>query len=203
MQDLQTKRLIVGGSGSGADADVFPTVIRNLLPANIELISGYPGSNDILLAMERGEVDGYCGWSWSSIVSQRPGWLAEGKINILVQLALEKHPDLPDVPLVTEFVDRQDALMAMELILARQKMGRPYLAPPGIPAERREALRRAFDATTRDPAFRADAKRLQLHLNPITGEEIDTIIARIYGASESTVRLARHAIRKTRRQESQ
>ena len=199
MQDLQTRQLIVGGTGSGSDTDVFPTVIANLLEANIRLISGYPGGNDILLAMERGEVDGRCGWSWSTVLSRRPEWLAEGRINILSQLALEKHPDLPDVPLITEFADSEDELMAMELIFARQVMGRPYLAPPDIPAERHEALRRAFDATTRDPEFRADAERLQLELNPVSGEEVDALINRIYGASDSAVQLAADAIVKTDR----
>ena len=199
MQDLTTKQLIVGGTGSAAGTDIFPIVFSNLLDANIKLISGYPGGNDILLAMERGEVDGRCGWSWSTVVSTRSEWLDEGKINILVQVALEKHPDLPDVPLVTEFADSDNELMALELIFARQVMGRPYLAPPGIPAERREALRRAFDATTRDTEFRAEAARLQLELNPVSGEEIDMLITRIYGASDSAIRLAADAIRRTDR----
>jgi len=194
MQDLETMELIVGGTGSGSDTDTFPIVISNLLAANIKLISGYPGGNDILLAMERGEVDGRCGWSWSTVLSRNADWLAEGKLNILVQVALQKHPDLADVPLITEFADSEDELMAMELIFARQVMGRPYLAPPGVSAERHEALRRAFDATTRDPEFLADAERLQLELNPVSGEEIDALITRIYAASDNAIRLASDAI---------
>lgn len=194
MQDLETRELIVGGTGSGADTDTFPIVMSNLLTANIKLISGYPGGNDVLLAMERGEVDGRCGWSWSTIKSRNADWLAEDRINILVQLALEKHPDLAHVPLITDFADNEDELMAMELIFARQVMGRPYLAPPGIPADRHEVLRRAFDATTRDPEFLADAERIQLELNPVDGEEIDALIVRIYGASENAIRLASDAI---------
>lgn len=194
MEDLETMELIVGGTGSGSDSDIFPTVISNLLDVNMTLISGYPGGNDILLAMERGEVDGRCGWSWSTVLSRSADWLAEDKINLLVQVALAKHPDLPDVPLITDFADSEDELMAMELIFARQVIGRPYLAPPGIPAERHEALRRAFDATARDPEFLADAERIQLEINPVNGEEIDTLIARSYGASENAIRLASDAI---------
>ena len=194
MEDLETMELIVGGTGSGSDTDIFPTVIRNLLGVNMTLISGYPGGNDVLLAMERGEVDGRCGWSWSTMLSRNADWLAEGRINILVQVALAKHPDLPDVPLITEFAETDDEAMAMELIFSRQVMGRPYLAPPGIPADRHEALRRAFDATTRDPEFLADAERIQLELNPVSGEEIDALIARIYGASQNAIRLASDAI---------
>ena len=197
MEDLETRELIVGGTGSGADTDTFPIVMNNLLSANIKLISGYPGGNDVLLAMERGEVDGRCGWSWSTVQSRTPDWLAEGKINILTQVALEKHPDLPHVPLITEFADSEDELTAMELIFSRQVMGRPYLAPPGIPAERHEALRRAFDATARDPAFLADAERIQLEINPVSGEAIDALITRMYAAPETAVRLASDAIIKT------
>jgi tripartite-type tricarboxylate transporter receptor subunit TctC len=199
MQDLFTKQLIVGGTGSGSDTDVFPIVMSNLLGAHIKLISGYPGGNDILLAMERGEVDGRCSWSYSTLISRRPEWLEEGKINLLVQLALAKHPDLPDVPLVTDFAKNDDERKALELIFSRQVMGRPYAAPPGIPAQRLQALRRAFDETARDAAFRAEAERLELELNPVSGEEIDALIGRIYGASDNAVRLATDAIRKTDR----
>ena len=195
IQDLRTRELIVGGTGSGSDTDIFPTVLANLLGFNIRLISGYPGGNDILLAMERGEVDRRCSWSWSTLISQRPEWLAQDKINILVQSALQKHPALPDVPLVMEFARTEDERMALELIFARQVMGRPFLAPPAIPAERREALRHAFDATAADPAFLADAARLQLELNPVGGAEIDALIERIYAASPTAVELAVEAIR--------
>jgi tripartite-type tricarboxylate transporter receptor subunit TctC len=182
MRDLETKKFIVGATGSGADTVTFPVVISNLVTPNIKLIPGYPGGNDVLLAMERGEVDGRCAWS------------TEGRINILVQLALEKHPDLPNIPLITDFADNEDELMAMELIFSRQVMGRPYLAPPRIPIDRHTALKNAFDATTRDPDFLADALRIQLEINPVNGQEIDDLIARIYDASDDVVRLASEAV---------
>lgn len=195
--DLYTHELIVGGTGAGSDTDVFPLVLRNLLGARIKLIPGYPGGNDILLAMERGEVDGRCSWSWSTLSAQRPEWVEEGKINLLVQLALAKHPDLPDVPLVTDLAKTDDERMALELIFSRQVMGRPYVAPPSVPTDRLEALRSAFTATTRDPAFLAEASHLGLEVNPVGGADIDALIARIYGASPTAVRLAAEAIRKT------
>jgi tripartite-type tricarboxylate transporter receptor subunit TctC len=193
--DLRTHRFIVGGTGSGSDTAIFPLVLKNLLGFDIKLIPGYPGGNDVLLAMERGEVDGRCGWSWATVKATRPDWVEEGKINILLQLALDKHPDLPDVPLVTELARTEDERQAMELIFARQVMGRPYTAPPGVPAERLDALRRAFDATARDPEFLADAAKVGLELNPVSGEQIDAVIARIYGARPSAVKLATDAIR--------
>jgi tripartite-type tricarboxylate transporter receptor subunit TctC len=196
VEDMRTHELIVGGTGSGSDTDTFPVALTNLLGLKIRLISGYPGGNDVLLAMERGEVDGRCGWSWGSVVAVRSEWLAEDKVNILLQMALDKHPDLPDVPLVMDLARSDDERMAMELIFSRQVMGRPYLAPPGIPAARREALRRAFDATLTDPAFLADARRIDLELNPVTGEQVEALLTRIYGASPAAVRLAADAIRK-------
>lgn len=195
VEDMRTHEFIVGGTGSGSDTAIFPLVLRNLLGLDIKLISGYPGGTDVLLAMERGEVDGRCGWSWSTVMATRPDWVEEHKINILLQLALDKHPDLPNVPLVTDLARTDDERQAMELIFARQVMGRPYTAPPGVPAERLEALRRAFDATTRDPEFLADAAKLDLEVNPVTGEQVAALITRIYGATPAAIELATNAIR--------
>ncbi|HEY5623130.1 MAG TPA: hypothetical protein VIV14_05170 [Gammaproteobacteria bacterium] len=195
MEDLQTQELIVGGTGSGSDTVIFPVVLKNLLGANIRLISGYPGGNDVLLAMERGEIDGRCGWSYSSLSSTRGDWLERGQITILSQLALAKHPDLTEYPIITEFADSENELAAMEIIFSRQVMGRPYLAPPGIPGERLEALRRALDAVALDPEFLADAAQLQLEVNPVTGEDVEALLDRIYGATDAAIELASSAIR--------
>jgi len=194
MADLATQELIVGGTGSGSDTVVFPVVLKNLLGVNIRLISGYPGGNDVLLAMERGEVDGRCGWSFSSLSSTRGDWLETNQITILAQLALAKHPKLPDVPLITEFADNDNELSAMEIIFARQVMGRPYLAPPGIPADRLDALRGALDAVARDPEFLRDAEQLKVEINPVSGENVDALLERVYGASAAAIELAASAI---------
>ncbi len=195
MQDLQTQELIVGGTGSGSDTVIFPVVVKNLLGANIRLISGYPGGNDVLLAMERGEVDGRCGWSYSSLSSTRGDWLAQNRVTILSQLALAKHPDLADYPIITDFAESENERAAMEIIFSRQVMGRPYLAPPAIPADRLEALRRALDAVALDPEFLNDAAQLQLEVNPVTGEDVDALLERIYTASDAAIELAASAIR--------
>src|SRR5947208_2148066 len=131
--ELLTKPLTVGGTSSAADTDQFPRILNGVFGTKMKVITGYPGGNDVNLAMERGEVDGRCGWSWSSVKSTRGSWLTDKKITILMQLSLSKHPDLPDVPLVTDLAKTDEQRQILRLIFARQVMGRPYLAPPGIP----------------------------------------------------------------------
>ena len=128
-----------------------------MLGTKFKIVTGYPGGNDIDLAMERGEVKGRCGWSWSSVVATHKRWIDDKKINVLVQLSLDKHPDLPDVPLVMDFAKTDEQKQIFRLIFARQVMGRPFLAPPGVPKDRADALRKAFMDTMKDPEFLADA----------------------------------------------
>jgi len=178
--DLQTKEMTVGGTGASADDDQFPKVVNGVLGTKMKIVSGYPGGNDVVLAMERGELQGRCGWSWSSVKATHGSWIAEKKLNILVQLALHKHPDLPDVPLITDLATTDKQRQVLRLIFARQAMGRPFLAPPGIPADRAAALRTAFMETMKDPAFIADAEKAQLEVNPVAGEELQKLVAEIY-----------------------
>ncbi|MGH6768403.1 MAG: hypothetical protein ACRECO_05200, partial [Xanthobacteraceae bacterium] len=140
-------------------------------------ISGYPGGNDINLAMERGEVQGRCGWSWSSVKSTRWSWYTDGKVKVLIQLSLEKHEDLPKVPLIVDLADTPDEKQILTLIFARQALGRPFLAPPNVPQARVDALRKAFMATMKDKQFLAEAKKGKLEVNPITGEAVQKIMA--------------------------
>jgi tripartite-type tricarboxylate transporter receptor subunit TctC len=178
--DLRTKEMTVGGTGASADTDQFPKVVNGVLGTKMKIVSGYPGGNDVVLAMERGELQGRCGWSWSSVKATHGSWIAEKKLNILVQLSLQKHPDLPDVPLIIDLAKTDEDRQILKLIFARQVMGRPFLAPPGIPAERVEALRQAFTATMTDPAFMADAEKSQLEVNPVAGDDLQTLVAEIY-----------------------
>jgi tripartite-type tricarboxylate transporter receptor subunit TctC len=178
--DLQTKEMTVGGTGASADDDQFPKVVNGVLGTKMKIVSGYPGGNDVVLAMERGELQGRCGWSWSSVKATHGSWIAEKKLNILVQFALHKHPDLPDVPLITDLATTDKQRQVIRLIFARQVMGRPFLAPPGIPADRAAALRTAFMETMKDPAFITDAEKAQLEVNPVGGEELQKLVAEIY-----------------------
>jgi tripartite-type tricarboxylate transporter receptor subunit TctC len=178
--DLYAKPLTVGGTGGGADTDVFPQILNAVLGTKIKVIAGYPGGNDVNLAMERGEVQGRCGWSWSSLQSTHKDWIAQKKIVVLIQLALSKHPDLPDVPLITDLAKTEEQKQILKLIFARQVMGRPFLAPPGLPAERVEALRQAFLDTMQDKEFLADADTAQLEIKPVTGPAIEKLVKEIY-----------------------
>jgi tripartite-type tricarboxylate transporter receptor subunit TctC len=125
-------------------------------------------------------LQGRCGWSWSSVKATHGAWIAEKRLNILVQLSLHKHPDLPDVPLVVDLATTDEQRQILQLIFARQVMGRPFLAPPGIPADRAEALRKAFMDTMTDPAFIADADKSQLEVNPVAGDDVQKLVAEIY-----------------------
>jgi tripartite-type tricarboxylate transporter receptor subunit TctC len=195
-EDLLTTPLIVGGTGPGADTDTFPRIMNNVLGTKLKLVTGYPGGNDVLLAMERGEVEGRCGYSWSSAKARKADWLAEGKMNILVQMSTGKHEDLPNVPLIMDLAKSQADKDALELIYARQEFGRPFLAPPGIPADRAEALQAAFMETMKDPEFLEDAKKQDLEINPVSGKRVGELIAKIYKAPKEVVMLAKEASEK-------
>ena len=180
LEDAFTKELIVGGTGQAADTDQFPRILNGVLGTKFKIVTGYPGGNDVTLAMERGEVKGRCGWSWSSVVATHKRWIDDKSVTVLVQLSLSKHPDLPDVPLVMDFAKNEDQQQMFKLIFARQVMGRPYLAPPGVPKDRADALRKAFDETMQDPGFRADAEKAQLEINPVNGAEVETLVKDLY-----------------------
>jgi tripartite-type tricarboxylate transporter receptor subunit TctC len=189
--DLMKKELLIGGTGPGDDTIQFGKVLSGVLGAKLKIIAGYPGGNDAVLAMERGELQGRCGWSYSSIKAAHPDWLAQKKIAILVQFALAKHPELPDVPLITDLARNEDQQKLLKFVFARQVMGRPYLAPPGLAPATVAALRRAFMATMADKEFLADAERSKLEITPVSGERIQELVTELYKTPpELTKRLA-------------
>src|SRR5215210_3980071 len=192
--DMLTKPFTVGGEGSGSDPDIFSAMLRNAFGVKLKTVSGYPGSNEVALAMERGEVDGRCGWSWSSIKATRADWLSGKKVNVVVQLSLTKSPELPEVPLVTEFATTERQQQILKLILSRQVMGRPFAAPPGVPEDRKQALRAAFDATMADAEFRADVTSRGLEVNPVSGAEDDKLMAQLYDTPPEAIAETKAAI---------
>jgi tripartite-type tricarboxylate transporter receptor subunit TctC len=194
-EELYSKQLTVGGTGAAADTDQFPRILNNVLGTKMKIVTGYPGGNDVNLALERGEVDGRCGWSWSSVESTRASWLKDKKINILVQLALQKHPELPDVPLITDQAKNEEQKQILTLIFARQALGRPYLAPPGIPQDRVDALRKAFMDTMKDGEFLAEAEKAQLEITPIAGDALQKLVADVYKTPPEIAQKAADALK--------
>ena len=193
-QDMLTKRTLIGASGAGADSDAFSIVLRNLFHLPMKIVAGYPGGADMNLAMERGEIDGRCGWSWSSILSTKRDWLVNKQIQITVQIALAKHEDLPDVPLIMDLVNDQQRSAALKVIVSRQSIARPFAAPPEVPMERIDALRRAFDQTAADPDFLAEMRRDALEVRPVAGAEVQNLLEEIYASPPEAVKLARELL---------
>jgi tripartite-type tricarboxylate transporter receptor subunit TctC len=192
--DVLTKQFLVGGEGAEADPDIFANMYKNVLNAKMRLVTGFGGTSQIALAMQRGEIQGACGVSWTTIKAQHPDWIRDKKVNLLIQAAREKDPELPDVPLANDFMKTTEQKQIYEVALVGELMARPFAAPPGIPADRKAALLAAFDATMKDPAFLAEAKRLALDVHPVTGAEIDAMIAELYALPKDVIARATKAM---------
>jgi tripartite-type tricarboxylate transporter receptor subunit TctC len=183
-----TKELVVGATGPAADTVQFPKIANGVLGTKFKIITGYPGGNDIDLAMERNEVQGRCGWSWSSVKATHPTWLPQKRINILFQMGLSKAPDLPGPPLIMDLAKTDEDRAIFKLVFGRQVMGWPYILPPGVPNERVAAFRKAFMDTMKDKEFLADAAKRKFDINPVTGEAIQKLVQDIYATPAAVVR---------------
>ncbi|MEE2654260.1 MAG: hypothetical protein VX434_00755 [Pseudomonadota bacterium] len=191
-KELKSKETIIGGGGKTSDNEVFAMFAQNLLGAKFKLISGYPGMKVMFLAMQRGEIDGVCGWSWTGVKKQKVAveWYKAKKLNVLLQFALQKHPELPNVPLITDLAKNASEKAQMELIFSRQTMGRPYLMPPGVNSERVEMMRKAFIATMKDPEFNAFAKKTKMEVNYVSGSDVQKLVNRVLNTPKATVQAA-------------
>ena len=189
-QVLAKQEFIVGSAGAGGSIDTVPTIMNNLFGTNIKVIGGYASGTAILLAMERGEVHGRCGWSMSSMMGSHPHWVKEKKVHFIIQTALEKHPDLPDAPLIMDYAKTEEQKGVLELVFAQQAISRPILGPPGVPTDRLAALRQAFHATMKDAEFLAEADKQGLDISPTTAEEIEAQLKRLYAMPEAIVKKA-------------
>jgi tripartite-type tricarboxylate transporter receptor subunit TctC len=194
--DALTKPFALAGEGSGSDPDSFARILKNIFGAKVKLVTGYPGGSEMNLAIERGEVDGRCGWSWDSIKSTRPEWLRDRKINLLAVFSLQKAADIPaDVPLIGDLAGSDELRQILRIHLAGQALGRPFFTSPGVPDDRKAALRAAFDATMKDPDFVAETTKVKLEVNPATGAEIDRLLAEIYATPKDVIEKAKQAVR--------
>jgi hypothetical protein len=186
LSDLQKRETIMAGVIGSISAN-YAYAMSDLAGAKIRLITGYAGAGQSMLALERGEIEGYPALFWSTFKTTKPDWIAQKKINFLVQLALKKHPELPDVPLIFDYLKTDDDRAAAELLLAPQLAGRPFITPPDIPKDRLEALRAAFNQMMADADFKADAEKRNMEVQLVTGEEIAGVVARAYATKPEIV----------------
>jgi tripartite-type tricarboxylate transporter receptor subunit TctC len=190
-EDAQKRELIVGSNGTADDTYQYPALLDNLFGAKFKMVTGYPGGNEINLSMERGETQGRCSIPWSTVKATRRNWLDDKLVYILMQYSLGKHPDLPDVPLVMDLAKNDEQRTILKLIFGRQVMGRPFAAPPGVPKDRADALRKAFTETMQDPALLAEAEKAKFEITPVSGEKIESLVGEVY--ANTTPQLAEKA----------
>ena len=179
IDEAKRKEVIMGATGAAGTKAAYPQLLNNTLGTKFKIVTGYEGGNTLRLAMERGEVQGDGSARWSSWKSTKPDWVRDNKVVALVQIGLKKDDDLPNVPLLTELAQNEEQRKMFEFISQPIAMQQPFVAPPGIPADRVILLRRAFDAMTRDPAFRKEVEQLDLELDPVSGEEVQKIVRAI------------------------
>ncbi|HTI85434.1 MAG TPA: tripartite tricarboxylate transporter substrate-binding protein [Alphaproteobacteria bacterium] len=187
LQDAMTRETTMGTTGGGSTSAFQARAMNVFTGTKFKVITGYPGSTEAFLAVERGEVEGYPSIFWTTLKATKPDWLRENSIVMLTQLALEKHSDLPNVPLILDFAKTPEDRAALELMLASQLPGRPYLAPPSLPPDRAKALQDAFMATMADPRFLDIAKKRDLEIQPKSGPEVQAFLARIYQTPKAVV----------------
>ena len=195
ISDLRTTEMLMAGTGPAADATIYPKLLSNVLGLKFKVINGYQGAADSILAMEKGEVEGFCPWGWASIGSTRPDWLRDRKINVLMQLGMRKHPAHPEVPLVLDLATTQADRQALELMMSPTLFARPFAAPPGVPEDRLQALRTAFRSTVKDPAFIADAERMKLEIEYVSDTEIVDVLKRLYATPPDVVARVKAALK--------
>jgi tripartite-type tricarboxylate transporter receptor subunit TctC len=194
-KDLFTTELITGGAGTTDQSVMYPVALSNILGMKFKVITGYGGSADTSLAMERGETFGIGAINFASVQANKPDWLRDKKINVLVQLALARHPGLPDVPTVIELTRNDEERELLQLIVAQSSMARAIYGPPNIPADRLQILRTAFDNMMKDREFLAEAEKLKMEINqPMPGEKMAELVNRLYSAKPELVAKARQAI---------
>ncbi|MCZ6448375.1 MAG: hypothetical protein O6831_09065 [Alphaproteobacteria bacterium] len=180
VDDMLSRPLIMGGISIGSTIDIHTRLVNNLLGGQMRLVTGYPGGADINLAMQRGEVEGRCGWSWSSINATGAAWLRDKKITMTLQFGMKQHPDLKHVPLIRDLVKNKKDAQALDVHLSAQLYGRPFGMGPGVPDDRFKAMRKAFWATMNDKKFLSDSKKRRLQIDPAPGEEVERLVKMVY-----------------------
>ena len=193
-EDLRKTELLVPGTGAGADSEIIPRAYNNLAGTKFKIVSGYRDTAEATLQIETGELQGVAYWSLSAIQSLKPDWIPTRKINILFHTGATESPDLPGVPRIRTLIKDETDRKALEFLLAREVMGRPFVAPPGIPADRAKVLRDAFNATMTDPEFLKDAARGNVEVNLVTAEEVNTLLKEAAALPSAVIERARQVL---------
>jgi tripartite-type tricarboxylate transporter receptor subunit TctC len=196
-KDLRNKEVIVAGTGVGTESVTVPYILRNILGFKYKVIAGYPGGSEMNLAMQRGEVDGRGTFSWTSLKPHKKDWIDSGEVIVLYQQGLRKHPDIPEVPLVTDLAENDTQRQVLALQFTAFELGRPCFVHEGVPADRVQALRRAFDATMKDKDLLADAEKQGLEANPATGEEMQEMLKKVYATPKDVINRLAEATKDT------
>jgi tripartite-type tricarboxylate transporter receptor subunit TctC len=190
--DAQKIESTLSGTGAGSTVSIYPTVLNNVIGTKFKLVMGYRGSNEAMLAMERGEVEGHS-TAWSAVKVAKPDWVRDKTVSIIVQFALKRHPELPDVPTAVELARNDDERQVLAAIMNASEVGTAFFTGPGVPPDRLAALRHAFDETMKDPEFLAEAQRIRLGVTPMTGEELQKLVAQVSSLSPALLEKVRAA----------
>ena len=195
--DLLRDKAVFGGVSTNDSTQEYGYLHKRTSGARYDVVSGYRGTPDIALALERGELDGVCGWDWSSVKSQRPDWIRDDKINVLLQVSLDPHPELTrmGVPSVWQYVKSEEDRKVVELVISQTVFHRSYIAPPGTPAAALETLRTAFDATMNDKELLDEAEKLRIDIAPLPGANVQALVEKLYATPKEIVAKAKQAIK--------
>jgi tripartite-type tricarboxylate transporter receptor subunit TctC len=194
MQDAMTKEAVIGASGPGSRTLSYPKILNELTGTRFKVVTGYPGGNEIAIAMERREVDGWCGISWGSAKTRLASWLSGNKMHIVTQFALTRAPELKDVPLAGEFAKNERDRKAIEFLESDAVFAWPMFAPPGVPAERVQELRTAFEAMLKDPQFLADAAKQNMDIDLVPGTELQRLVGELYATPPEVIEIVKKAM---------
>lgn len=189
IEDARRREVPVGATGTNATPAIFSNMLNALLGTRFKVISGY-STNEVRMAMERGETEGLCGQAWQTYKAVSPQWVSDKRLRVIAQMGLARHRELPDAPMALDMFANAADRKIFELVVLPQEFGRPFVAPPGLPADRAAALQRAFDAALIDPAFLADAARIRLDVDPMTGADIRALLDGAYAAPREQIERA-------------
>ena len=194
VEDARKREVLMGSNGPSVSDSIHARLLNRVAGTKLKVVLGYPSSNAVHIALERGEVEGRCGLTYDSLMARYAHWVTEKKINIFAQFAAEKHPDLPNVPFIMDLTRTEEDRQIADLLLGPNEMGRPYFTPPGVPADRLDVLRRAFDAAATDPQLLAEARKQSMGIRPMKGEAIEAMVKRLYATPKAVVEIAKKIV---------